>query len=89
MGYVSDVSTITIKDVLPTMHRTLKSRAGTHGRSLSKEIIITLDNSLHGSPIDATAIGQHARTVRETMGVYLTQTTGVSRMIGAGLALSH
>ena len=55
------------------MHRTLKSRAQAHGRSLNKEIIITLESTLHGSPIDATVIGKHARAVRETMGVYLTQ----------------
>ena len=67
------MSTITIKDVPATVHRTLKSRAEAHGRSLNKEIIITLENTLHGSPIDATAIGQHARAVRETMGVYLAQ----------------
>jgi antitoxin FitA len=67
------MSTITIKDIPPAMHRTLKSRAKAHGRSLNKEIIITLESILHGSPIDATSIGKHARAVRETMGVYLTQ----------------
>ncbi len=67
------MSTITIKDVPPAVHQTLKSRAEAHGRSLNKEIIITLESTLHGSPIDATAIGKHARSVRETLGVYLTQ----------------
>ena len=67
------MNTITIKDVPPAVHRTLKSRAEAHGRSLNKEIIITLENTLHGSPIDATAIGKHARAVRESIGVYLTQ----------------
>ena len=56
------------------MHRTLKARAKAHGRSLNKEIIATLECTLHGTPIDATAVGNHARSVRETMGVYLTQT---------------
>lgn len=55
------------------MHRTLKSRARIHGRSLNKEIIATLDHSLHAAPIDASTIGKHARAVRETMGVYVTQ----------------
>jgi plasmid stability protein len=67
------MSTITIRDVPPAVHRTLKSRAEAHGRSLNKEIVITLESTLHGSPIDAMAIGKHARSVRETMGVYLTQ----------------
>ena len=67
------MSTITIKDVPPAMHRTLKTRAAAHGRSLNKEILITLESTLHGTPIDADAIGKHARAVRESMGVYLTQ----------------
>ena len=67
------MNTITIKDVPPAVHRTLKSRAEAHGRSLNKEIIMTLESTLHGSPVDAAAIGKHARAVRETMGVYLTQ----------------
>ena len=67
------MSTITIKDVPPAVHRTLKSRAEAHGRSLNKEIIMTLEGTLHGAPIDAAAIGKHARAVRETLGVYVTQ----------------
>jgi plasmid stability protein len=67
------MSTITIKDVPREMHRTLKSRAEAHGRSLNKEIIMTLEGALHSAPIDAKALGKHARAVRETMGVYLTQ----------------
>jgi len=67
------MSTITIKDIPQETHRALKSRAVAHGRSLNREIIMTLESTLHGSPINAPAIGQHARTVREMMGVYLTQ----------------
>lgn len=65
--------TITIKDVPPAVHRSLKTRAHAHGRSLNKEIIVTLESILHGIVIDAQAVGKHARAVRETMGVYLTQ----------------
>jgi plasmid stability protein len=67
------MSTITIKNIPPAMHRTLKARAKAHGRSLNREIIATLESTLHGAPIDSTAIGKHARAVRETMGVYVTQ----------------
>ena len=67
------MSTITIKNVPPMVHRALKSRAKAHGRSLNREIITTLEYTLHGAPIDAMAIGKHARAVRETLGVYLTQ----------------
>ncbi len=65
--------TITIKDIPAALHRTLKSRAEANGRSLNKEIITTLENTLHGSPIDALAIRKNAVAVREAMGVYLTQ----------------
>jgi plasmid stability protein len=67
------MSTITIKNVSPGMHRTLKSRAKANGRSLNREIITTLESILHGSPIDPTAVGTHARAVRETIAGYLTQ----------------
>jgi len=73
MCYGSIMSTITIKNIPPAVHRTLKSRAKAHGRSLNKEIITTLESALHGAAIDATAVGKHARAVRETMEVYLTQ----------------
>jgi plasmid stability protein len=67
------MSTITIKDIPAAVHRTLKSRAKAHGRSLNKEIITTLESTLHSAPLDAAAIGTRARAVRESMGVYLTQ----------------
>ena len=67
------MSTITIKNIPPDVHRALKSRAKAYGRSLNKEIIATLEGTLHGTPIDAASVGMHARAVRETMGVYLTQ----------------
>jgi plasmid stability protein len=67
------MSTITIKDVPAAVHRTLKSRAKAHGRSLNKEIITTLESTLHGSLVNAAALGKHARAVRDTMNVYLTQ----------------
>lgn len=73
MYYGCSMNTITLKDIPPAVHRTFKSRAKAHGRSLNKEIITTLESTLHGSPIDALAVGKHARAVRETMGVYLTQ----------------
>ena len=67
------MSTITIKNLPPAIHRSLKSRASAHGRSLNKEIIATLEGTLHGSRLDGVAIGRHACMVREAMGVYLTQ----------------
>jgi plasmid stability protein len=67
------MSTVTIKNLPPAIHRSLKSRAGAHGRSMNKEIIATLESTLHGTRLDGVAVGRHARMVRESMGVYLTQ----------------
>lgn len=67
------MSTITLKNVPPAIHKTLKSRAKAHGRSLNREIIAALESTLHGSRVDADVVGKHARAVRATMGVYLTQ----------------
>jgi len=67
------MSTITLKDVPSEIHATLKSQAKAHGRSLNREIIMTLAQTLHASRIDASAVAHQARMVRETMGVYLTQ----------------
>ena len=73
MRYGCGMSTITLKNVPSSIHRSLKMRAKAHGRSLNKEVIATLEGTLRGTPIDAAAIGEHARAVRETLGVYLTQ----------------
>ena len=73
MHYGSSMSTITLKNVPPALHRTLRTRADSNGRSLNKEILVTLESHVHGAVVDAKAIGEHARAVRETMGVYLTQ----------------
>jgi plasmid stability protein len=77
------MSTITLKDVPPEIHRSLKDRAQVHGRSLNKEIIVTLESIVHGAAIDAKAVGKHARAVRETLGVYLTQ-KDLARLKNAG-----
>jgi plasmid stability protein len=73
MHYDCTMSTITLKDVPPSVHRALKSRARIHGRSLNREIIMTLEGTLHGVPVDGAAVGKHARAVRESLGVYLTR----------------
>jgi plasmid stability protein len=65
--------TITVKNVPTALHKALKSRAKARGRSLNREIIATLEETLHASRIDATGVRNHASAVRETMGVYLTQ----------------
>jgi plasmid stability protein len=67
------MSTITIKDLPTPVHRALRARAERHGRSLNREIIATLEGSLRSAPVDAAPTAAHARAVRESLGVYLTQ----------------
>ena len=67
------MATITLKDVPVSVHKALKARARARGRSLNREIIATLEETLHGSRIDGVAVGSHARAVRESMSVYLTE----------------
>jgi plasmid stability protein len=64
---------ITLKNVPASVHRALKARAKARGRSLNREIIATLEETLHGSRIDADSVGKHARAVRESMSVYMTE----------------
>ena len=64
---------ITLKDIPAGLHRDLKARARAHGRSLNREIIATLESSLRSAPIDAAAIRDQARAVREATGLYVTQ----------------
>lgn len=67
------MSTITLKEVPPAIHRAYKTLARTNGRSLNREIIRTLETALHAVPSDAASIGERAKTVRESLSVYLTQ----------------
>jgi plasmid stability protein len=67
------MSTITLKNVPIGVHEALKARAEAHGRSLNKEIIATLEGSLRAAPVNAAAILEQARAVRESVGVYVTQ----------------
>ena len=73
MHYGCFMSNITLKDVPSDLHIALKSRAAAQGRSLNREILVMLDTALHAQPLDAAEIGARARSVRETMGVYLTR----------------
>jgi len=70
---VASMSTITIKDLPPAIHRTLKTRAKSHGRSLNKEVLAMLEASLHSTRLDAGSLLSRARAVRETMDIYLTE----------------
>ena len=67
------MSTVTIKNLPPDVHESLKSRARTHGRSLNSEILLTLRESVRSTRLDVDGVLSSAREVRETMPVWLTQ----------------
>jgi len=59
--------TITIKGLSKEVHRELKKRAATHGRSLNTEAIAVLESSVRSQPVDTQALLARARAVRATM----------------------
>jgi plasmid stability protein len=73
MRYGSFMSTITLKNVPEGRHAALKSQAKTHGRSLNKEILCSLEQMIKGTPMDANQILREAQVCREEMNVYMTQ----------------
>lgn len=77
------MSTVTIKDIPANLHASLKLRAESNGRSLNREIIMILETSVRGTVIDVTSVIDHARAVRETLDVYMTQ-PDLKQLKGAG-----
>ena len=68
------MSTITLKNVPANLHATLKSQAQTHGRSLDKEILCSLEKMIGSPPMDADQLLHEAQVCREEAGnVYMTQ----------------
>jgi len=73
MHYGSAMSTITLKNVPPELHEAIRGRAKVHGRSLNREILATLEAAVGATRIDAAALTERARSVRDSMGIYLTE----------------
>lgn len=65
--------TITLKDIPPALHGTLKNQADLHGRSLNREIIDVLQRAVRSEPIDAASLMSQAREAREAAGLYVTR----------------
>jgi plasmid stability protein len=59
--------TITIKGISKEVHRELKRRAVTHGRSLNTEAIAVLESSVRSVLVDPQALIARARALRATM----------------------
>lgn len=56
--------TITIKGLPGDVHRRLKERARSHGRSLNREVIASLQQAVAAEPLDAEALIERARRLR-------------------------
>ena len=67
------MNTITLKDVPPMLHKALKTRAREHGRSLNREILAALENTVRCESLDAESLANRARAVRESAGGYVTR----------------
>ncbi len=67
------MATITLKGLPEDVHEAFRVRARMHGRSLNREMIRTLEESVRSYPADAGTILRQARMVRESAAVYLTQ----------------
>lgn len=68
------MSTITLKNVPEGLHTALKSQAKTHGRSLNKEILCSLEKMVGNTPVDAHKILREAQVCREEINdVYMTR----------------
>jgi plasmid stability protein len=68
------MSTITLKNVEPSLHEALKQAASTHHRSLNQEILIRVEQSLKSQPVNYALMNQRAAEVREQLNVYITDT---------------
>ncbi len=72
MGDLTFMLTITLKDIPTRLHRELKARARSHGRSLNREIIQSLESSVYSQPVDAEQLFRDILIVREKITGYLT-----------------
>jgi plasmid stability protein len=69
----SPMATITLKNVPEALHANLKRMAERHGRSLNREVLRLLEESLGSGTAGVEALVEDARRVRESLGLYLTQ----------------
>lgn len=56
MHYGFIMATITLKNIPEELHLILKDRAKRHGRSLNKEVLVCLEESITPRPIDINSL---------------------------------
>lgn len=62
---------ITVKDVPPELHQRLRERAEESGRSLNKQILFTLEQSIRPKRVDLATLLTRIRRRRSEMTVWL------------------
>lgn len=67
MYYGFYMSTITLKDIPPSVHSALKLRAKRHGRSLNKEALVCLAMAVAPNTVDVHGMLQELRAHRATL----------------------
>lgn len=67
------MSTITLKQVPEELHQAMKIAAEKNGRSLNREIIRRLEQTIQGDGMNPAERIKEAAAVRERLGIYLTQ----------------
>ena len=69
------MTTITVKNLPPDLHRQLKKRASLNHRSLNNEIIACLQNSLQSRNINVDDFLSHVQKLRKGISGRLTDRT--------------
>jgi plasmid stability protein len=77
------MASLTIKDIPPKLHRTLKSRAARNRRSLQAEILSTLEEAVQPKRVPADEMLERVREFRERVRVKTTDAE-IRRFIGQG-----
>ncbi|MHB0968616.1 MAG: FitA-like ribbon-helix-helix domain-containing protein [Thermoanaerobaculia bacterium] len=66
------MSSITIRDIPPTLHRALKARAARNRRSLQSEIVAALEQAIRPRPVPIDEILERAGRFRAAVPVRTT-----------------
>lgn len=78
------MTTITVKNIPPILYGRLKQQAENNRRSINSEIITILEKALTIRPIDAEAVLESTRKLREMTAKYTATAEEIEKMINEG-----
>jgi hypothetical protein len=79
-----EMTTITVKNIPPIIYERLKQQAENNRRSINSEIITILEKALTIRPIDAEAVLESTRKLREMTAKYTATAEEIEKMINEG-----